>query len=59
MRLLAILSLWLCALVSGCSTLPENPKTIAAGAPGQIDYCVMALGTNLFCINATRTLETE
>ncbi|MBT6665337.1 MAG: hypothetical protein HOB01_08285 [Gammaproteobacteria bacterium] len=54
-----ILSLGLCALIAGCSTLPENPKTIAAGAPGQVDYCVMLLGANLFCINATRTLESE
>jgi hypothetical protein len=51
--------LFFVALISGCSTLPDDPKTIAAGAPGQVDYCVMALGTNLFCVNATRTLETE
>lgn len=49
----------LCALMTACSTLPENPKTIAAGAPGQVDYCVVLLGANLFCVNATRTLETE
>jgi|TARA_R110000822_G_scaffold99197_1_gene223982 hypothetical protein len=54
-----MLSLGLCALMTACSTLPDNPKTIAAGAPGQVDYCVMLLGANLFCINATRTLEAE
>jgi hypothetical protein len=42
----------------GCGSMPANPKTIAAGAPGQIDYCVTALGTNLFCINATRKMAT-
>ena len=54
-----ILSLGLCALIAGCSTLPEERKTIAGGAPGQVDYCVMLLGANLFCINAKRTLEAE
>ena len=44
--------------VCSCGSLPSNPKTIAAGAPGQIDYCVTALGTNLFCINATRKMAT-
>ena len=42
----------------GCGSMPTNPSTIAAGAPGQIDYCVTALGTNLFCINATRKMAT-
>ena len=59
MRIHTILSLGLCALMTACSTLPDNPQTIAAGAPGQVDYCVMLLGANLFCVNATRTLEVE
>lgn len=44
--------------VSGCGSMPTNPSTIAAGAPGQIDYCVTVLGTNFFCINATRKMAT-
>ena len=59
MQTRTMLSLGLCALMTACSTLPDNPKTIAAGAPGQVDYCVMLLGANLFCINATRTLDPE
>lgn len=42
--------------ICSCGSLPANPRTIAAGAPGQIDYCVTALGTPLFCINATRKM---
>jgi hypothetical protein len=46
-------------LLAGCSSLPTNsdPKTIAAGASGRVDYCVTLLGASLFCINATRDLE--
>lgn len=48
-------------LLAGCSALPNNPdpKTIAAGASGRVDYCVSLLGANLFCINAQRELEVE
>jgi hypothetical protein len=46
-------------LLSSCSSLPNNPnpKTIAAGASGRVDYCVSLLGASLFCINAKRQLE--
>ena len=56
MKLLAVISI---LFLSGCGSLPEEPKTIAAGAPGQIDYCVTIVGANLFCINAKRTLDRE
>jgi|TARA_R110000822_G_scaffold124188_1_gene258715 hypothetical protein len=46
-------------LLIGCSSLPEEPQTIAGGAPGQIDYCVTVVGANLFCINAKRTLDRQ
>ena len=45
--------------LSGCGVLPENPRTIAGGAPGQVDYCVTMVGANLFCVNAKRTLDRE
>jgi hypothetical protein len=50
--------LFLILLLAGCGSLPANPKTIALGAPGQVDYCLTALGSNLFCINATRKMAT-
>jgi len=43
-------------VLAGCGSLPADPKTIALGAPGQVDYCITALGSNLFCINATRKM---
>jgi starvation-inducible outer membrane lipoprotein len=46
-------------LLAGCSSLPDEPKTIAAGAPGQVDYCVTVIGANFFCINAKRTMDSE
>jgi hypothetical protein len=49
MRLLIVLSV---LLLSGCKT----GETIAAGASGKVDYCVTFMGTNLFCVNAERTL---
>ena len=55
MRILLLLTF----LLAGCSSLPSEPKTIAGGAPGQIDYCVTVVGANLFCINATRTLGSK
>lgn len=51
--------LLLTLLLSGCSSLPAERKTIAGGAPGQVDYCVIFLSTNLFCVNATRTMGEE
>ena len=46
-------------LLAGCSSLPSEPKTIATGAPGQVDYCVTLVGANLFCVNAKRTMDQE
>ena len=51
--------LLLVLLLSSCSSLPAERKTIAGGASGQVDYCVMFLSTNLICINAVRKLDTE
>ncbi len=53
--------LFIVFLLVGCSALPNNPdpKTIAAGASGRVDYCVSLLGTNLFCIKAMRELEVK
>ena len=59
MLLIACLLAGLMTVMTWCSSLPTNsdPKTIAAGASGRVDYCVTLLGASLFCINATRDLE--
>jgi len=54
-----LVSILVLFLLPSCGALPEEPRTIAGGAPGQIDYCVTVVGANLFCVNATRTLDRE
>ena len=49
MKLLIALSI---LFLSGCKT----GETIAGGASGKVDYCATFMGTNLFCVNAERTL---
>ena len=56
MKLLTVISI---LFLSGCGSLPSEPKTIAAGAAGQVDYCVTMVGANLFCVNATRKMDPE
>jgi len=53
MRLLLIL-----LLLTGCAT-EGDPKTIARGAQGKVDYCITVLGSNLFCVNAKRRLTSD
>ena len=53
MRSIAILILM---MASGCSSLDLN-KTIAAGQPGSIDYCIKFMGTDLLCVNAHREVK--
>ena len=52
--LILILVLCIYAL-SGCTT-SSDPKTIAMGAEGKVDYCVDLAIIEPICVNATRVL---
>lgn len=51
--IMLFLAFVLLSMVSGCTT---DPKTIAQGAEGSVDYCVDLGVIEPICVNATRKL---